>query len=114
MAASILVVEDHPDTSLAICTLLELEGYRAEGAANGREALEKLAEDDFEVVILDLVLPDISGYEVAQSLRESGKRGVAVIAVSARDVVDESQFDDYLAKPFSTEELLRKVREHVR
>lgn len=113
MGASILVVEDHADTSLAICTLLQLEGYRAEGAASGREALEKLATDDYKVVILDLVLPDISGYEVAQALKESGKRGVAVIAVSAKDTVDSSKFDDYLPKPFSTEELLKKIRDHI-
>jgi DNA-binding response OmpR family regulator len=113
MAANVLVVDDHPDTSLAICTLLELEGYRADGAATGREALDKLERDDYGVVILDLVLPDISGYEVAEELRRSGKRGVRVIAVSAKDVVDSSRFDDYLPKPFSTEDLLRKVREHL-
>lgn len=113
MGASVLVVDDHPDTSLAICTLLEMEGYRADGVGTGREALEKLLGDDYGVVILDLVLPDISGYEVAEALRRSAKRGVTVIAVSAKDTVDRTQFDDYLPKPFSTEELLHKVREHL-
>ena len=114
MAANILVVEDHPDTSLAICTLLELEGYRADGAASGREALEKIERGGFEVVILDLVLPDISGYEVAQAVKQSKRRGeVALIAVSAKDTVDSSQFDDYLPKPFSTEELLAKIRRYT-
>ncbi|MFH0810794.1 MAG: response regulator transcription factor [Pseudomonadota bacterium] len=113
MSDSVLVVEDHADTSLAICTLLQLEGYRADSAASGREALRKLAEGDYRVVILDLVLPDISGYEVVRAIKESDKRTVAVIAVSAKDVIDSSRFDDYLPKPFSTEELLRKVRDHM-
>jgi DNA-binding response OmpR family regulator len=113
MAARILVVEDHADTSLAICTLLQLEGYQADEAASGREALKKLASDDYKVVILDLVLPDISGYDVARAIREEGRRDITIIAVSAKDVVDSTCFDDYLPKPFSTEELLRKVREHL-
>jgi len=112
MAPSILVVEDHPDTALAICTLLELEGYRADGAGSGREALEKVRQNGYDVVILDLVLPDISGYDVAHALKERHE-GVTVIAVSAKDTVDSSQFDDYLPKPFSTEDLLAKIRQHL-
>lgn len=114
MGPRILVVEDHADTSLAICTLLQLEGYQAESAASGLEALEKLSHGDgFKVVILDLVLPDISGYEVAKAIRERGKGDLTVIAVSARDTVDDTQFDDYLPKPFSTEELLEKIKAHA-
>jgi DNA-binding response OmpR family regulator len=114
MGPKILVVEDHADTSLAICTLLQLEGYQAESAASGREALEKLSQPNgFKVVLLDVVLPDISGYEVARAIREGDKGDMTVIAVSARDTVDSSQFDDYLPKPFSTDDLLRKIKEHA-
>jgi len=112
MPANILVVEDHGDTSFAIRTLLQLEGYEVEEAANGRQALEKLSAGGFNLVILDLVLPDISGYEVARLLRER-HQAVPIIAVSAKDQVDASQFDDCVPKPFDTEVLLERVRRQL-
>jgi len=109
---AILVVEDHKDTAFAIRTLLQLEGYDVDEAASGEQALDKLAGGTFDLVILDLILPDISGYDVARVLREKRQR-VPIIAVSARDTVDASQFDDCVPKPFDTDVLLERVRNQI-
>jgi DNA-binding response OmpR family regulator len=107
--AVVLVVDDHADTSFAICTLLELEGYRADGASTGRQALEMVGERRYDLVITDLILPDISGYDLVRALRQR-RDYLPVLAVSARDDLDASNFDDALPKPFNNNVLLAKIR----
>jgi len=111
--ACVLVVDDHEDTSFAICTLLELEGYRADGALTGRQALEMVGARRYDLVITDLLLPDISGYDLVRALRQRTDY-LPVMAVSGRDDLDASNFDDVLAKPFANDVLLAKIQRLLR
>lgn len=117
--ARILVVEDDPGLADGIRENLELEGYVTEHAADGREALERALEDDFDLIILDVMLPSLDGFEICAKLREEA-RDVPVLFLTAkgdpRDRIQglEAGGDDYLAKPFHLEELLLRVAAIVR
>ncbi|CAI2673966.1 response regulator transcription factor [Apilactobacillus kunkeei] len=114
----ILIIED--EKSLARFVELELkhEGYETEVALDGREGLEDSLNNDYDVILLDLMLPKLNGMEVARRLRE--KKTTPIIMMTARDsVIDRvSGFDhgadDYIVKPFAIEELLARVRALLR
>ncbi|CAI2591243.1 Response regulator ArlR [Apilactobacillus kunkeei] len=114
----ILIIED--EKSLARFVELELkhEGYETEVALDGREGLEESLNNDYDVILLDLMLPKLNGMEVARRLRE--KKTTPIIMMTARDsVIDRvSGFDhgadDYIVKPFAIEELLARVRALLR
>ncbi|CAI2661247.1 MAG: response regulator transcription factor [Apilactobacillus sp.] len=114
----ILIIED--EKSLARFVELELkhEGYDTEVALDGREGLEEALNNDYDVILLDLMLPKLNGMEVARRLRE--KKTTPIIMMTARDsVIDRvSGFDhgadDYIVKPFAIEELLARVRALLR
>jgi two-component system alkaline phosphatase synthesis response regulator PhoP len=117
--SKILVVEDNEDLAFGLRTVLEFEGYEVEVAASGPGGLERAAEGSPDLVILDLMLPGMSGYEVLRALRHRGDR-VPVLILTARgeerDVVMgfDSGADDYVTKPFSTLEVLARVRALLR
>ena len=110
----ILIVEDEHK----IANLLELElrheGYETEKAADGRTGLDKALNDQVDLVILDLMLPELSGIEVCRRLRQ--KSDVPVIMLTAKDDVSDKVMgldmgaDDYMTKPFAIEELLARIR----
>jgi len=114
----ILIVED--DDKLARMIELELvhEDYAAEKAADGITGLKMAEEGDFDLILLDIMLPGMSGIEVLRRLRKS--KEVPVILLTARDeTVDkvlglDSGADDYITKPFAIEELLARIRAAVR
>lgn len=114
----ILVVED--EASLARSLQLELnhEGYHVETAQNGYEALGRISEDRWDLLILDLMLPGIDGFEVCRRIREH--TDVSIIMLTARDnTLDkvkgfEIGADDYVTKPFVMEELLARIRARLR
>lgn len=117
----ILVVEDEADILELIRYNLEREGYRVKGVETGEGALELLAKESFDLVLLDLMLPGLDGLTVCRRLKESPElRAVPVIMVTARgeeaDVVTglELGADDYVAKPFSPRELTARVRAVLR
>lgn len=109
----ILIVEDETSFSEALEFLLTKEGFSVTVAANGREALEKFAKNSFDLVLLDLMIPEISGIEVCRSIRTSSQ--VPIIMLTAKDSeVDkvvglELGADDYVTKPYSTRELLARI-----
>ena len=115
----ILVIEDEPDLRAGLQHNLELEGYKVETAADGREGLRKAREGKAALILLDLMLPGMSGLEVLRHLRETG-RETPIIIVSAkgqdRDKVAglELGADDYLTKPFGLSELTARIRAVLR
>jgi CheY-like chemotaxis protein len=106
----VLVVEDNADARLALVELLELWGYRVEGVASGEEALEKAAEEQPAIALVDLDLPGIDGFEVAQRLRQA-KKDRLLIAMSGFGQTEDRQrsfaagFDRHLVKPVDPDRL---------
>ena len=114
----ILIVED--EESIARFVELELihEGYGVEKAGDGRTGLELALSGRFDLVLLDLMLPELSGMEVIRRLRRESR--VPVIMLTARDTVMDKVYgldmgaDDYITKPFAIEELLARIRNALR
>jgi DNA-binding response OmpR family regulator len=117
--AEILVVEDNADLAFGLRTILEFEGHDVEVAGDGTSGLERARSAAPDLVILDLMLPGRSGYDVLRDLRAVGARMPVLILTARseeRDVVMgfDSGADDYVTKPFSTLELLARVRALLR
>jgi DNA-binding response OmpR family regulator len=114
MARTILVVDDETTLRETLVEALELEGYRALAAADGREALALFRAERPDLVLLDLMLPELSGVEVCRIIR--AESGVPIIMLTAKDAeVDkvvglELGADDYVTKPFSLRELTARIR----
>ncbi|KRN51997.1 two-component response regulator [Fructobacillus fructosus KCTC 3544] len=114
----ILIVEDEENLAKFVKLELEHEGYQVETVLNGREGLDLALKEDFDLILLDLMLPELNGFEVARRLREVKK--TPIIMMTARDsVIDRVSgldygADDYVVKPFAIEELLARVRSLMR
>jgi len=114
----ILVVEDDPEVSGMLCRLLRFDGYRAEAAADGRGAMRRIEADRPDGLVLDVMLPDMSGFEVCQQLklrRETNLIPILMLTALHDEASRRSGLrvgaNRYLTKPFSSEELLRELRE---
>jgi phosphate regulon transcriptional regulator PhoB len=119
--ADVLVVEDEPDIRQLIVHHLEREGFRCRQAATGAEALRAVRASTPDLVVLDLMLPEVDGLEVCRRVRgETATAAVPIIMLTAKgDEVDrvvglELGADDYVAKPFSPKELIARVRAVLR
>src|ERR1039457_6920531 len=115
----ILVVDDEPAVQQALSRAFSLERYSVAVAGDGGEALEALAGERFDVVVLDVMMPGVSGLEVCRRLRASGDRSPALM-LTARDAIDDrvpgldAGADACLVKPFALRELMARVRALLR
>jgi DNA-binding response OmpR family regulator len=115
----VLIVEDQPNVSNYLKRALEEQGYAVDMACTGREALDWAEVVDFDLIVLDIMLPEIDGIAVCRRLRAKGNQA-AILMLTARDTVDDRVIgldagaDDYLVKPFELRELLARLRALVR
>ncbi len=116
--AHILLVEDEPSLIETVRYALEREGFAVDVARDGREALDRFAESAPDLVVLDLMLPTVSGLDVCRRIRETSM--VPIVMVTAKDSEAdkvaglELGADDYVTKPFSVRELVSRIRAHLR
>lgn len=115
----LLVVEDYEPLREAVVRRLREEGYAVDAAVNGAEGWWYAESNDYDVVLLDLMLPDLDGETILRRIKAAGKR-TRVLILSAKDKVDQrvsgldAGADDYLIKPFAMDEMLARVRTLVR
>ena len=118
--ARVLVVDDEESITQLLCTALRYEGFTTASAGTGREALGTVSSFRPDLVLLDVMLPDIDGFEVHRRLTGSGTPRLPVIFLTARRETDDRirgltiGADDYVVKPFSLEELIARVRAVLR
>ena len=117
--ADILLVEDNSDLAFGLQRNLEFEGYSVEVAVDGRRGLERALDGDFDLIILDLMLPKLDGMKVLQRLRSAGASTPVLILTARGEELDKvrglrSGADDYLTKPFGVLELIARVEAILR
>src|SRR3990172_8033750 len=116
---TILVVDDEPAVRDALERALRTAGYVVRLAANGAEGLEAVADQHPDLVVLDVLMPVMDGFEACRRLREAGDR-TPVLMLTARDAIDDrvdgldAGADDYVVKPFALDELLARIRALLR
>jgi two-component system OmpR family response regulator len=118
-APRVLVVDDEPHITDLVTTAFRYDGFDADQVTSGQAALGRIAADPPDLVVLDVMLPDIDGLEITRRLRGAGVQ-VPVLFLTARDAIEDKingltiGGDDYLAKPFSLEELIARARAILR
>src|SRR3954463_14571548 len=115
----ILLVEDEPGLVLTLTDRLTREGYAVESAAEGESGLERASREPFDLLLLDLMLPRMSGFDVCRGLRRRGIETPVIMLTARGAVVDKVVglklgADDYVTKPFDMSELLARVEAHLR
>lgn len=115
----ILIVEDEPNMRLGLKDNLEFEGFDAEIAEDGKDGLTKILENNYDLVIMDVMMPNMSGFDVCRNVRKSGVTTPIILLTAKGEEIDkvlglELGADDYVTKPFSLRELLARVKAILR
>ena len=111
----VVVVDDHPDTAHVMALALKIEGFEVTTALDGTTGMLRVAQDEPDVVLLDITLPDMSGVDVARHIREVTSRNIAIIAVTSlgferdRETYRLAGFDAFCMKPVEMPELVRLI-----
>ena len=115
----VLVVEDEKDLNRVITRKLKAEGYSVDSCFDGAEALDYMEMTPYDVIVMDIMMPEKNGYQVLKEMREKGNRS-PVLFLTARDALEDHVkgldlgADDYLVKPFHFEELMARIRVMLR
>ena len=110
----ILIVEDDRELRQLLAHVLSKNGYRADGVSNGREALDAMEKDYYDLIISDIMMPVMDGYELVRTLREAGNT-TPVLMITAKDAFDDMKMgflsgtDDYMVKPVNVNEMVLRV-----
>ena len=115
----ILIVEDEPQMRMGLRHNLEFEGYTEDTAEDGRVGLEKILENPYDLILLDVMMPHLSGFDVCKKAREKGIRTPVIMLTAKGEEIDkvlglELGADDYITKPFSLRELLARIKAVLR
>ena len=120
-AAKILVVEDNQDNREMVVKVLKFNGYQVIEAVNGEEGIEKAKTEAPALILLDIYLPKMDGYEVARRLKgDTGLRDIPIIALTAhamkghREQALAAGFDGYISKPIDIRELPKQIEQYLR
>jgi CheY-like chemotaxis protein len=119
---SILIAEDNVINQMLISTILAQEGYKTFIADNGAIAVEELAKNEYDMILMDLMMPVMNGYEATEFVRENmqePKKSIPIIAVSAdvtKDIKEKCLkvgMNDYISKPYTQQELIQLIKKHI-
>jgi DNA-binding response OmpR family regulator len=115
----ILIVEDEPNMRLGLKDNLEFEGYNVEIAEDGEDGLNKILDNKYDLIILDVMMPKMSGFDVCKNARKSGVTTPIILLTAKGEEIDkvlglELGADDYVTKPFSVRELIARVKAILR
>lgn len=116
MKKKVLVVEDHPDTRSVLVLMMERWGFEVAEARNGRDALIMVEQNGFDLMVVDMAMPLVDGFEFVRRVRiQSKTANIPIIAVTALDAPEDRDrclqagCNDYLSKPFSFDDLKAKI-----
>jgi len=117
--SKILIVEDEPNMRLGLKDNLEFEGYQVDFAEDGETGLKNILEGDYNLVLLDVMLPKMSGFDVCKNVRKKGNNTPIILLTAKGEEIDkvlglELGADDYVTKPFSLRELLARIKAVLR
>jgi DNA-binding response OmpR family regulator len=117
--SSILLIEDEPEMQRGLKDNLEFEGYTIDVVGDGKEGLKRMINRTYDLVLLDVMLPGMSGFDICKRAREKGVRAPVIMLTAKGEEVDkvlglELGADDYITKPFSLRELLARIKAVLR
>ena len=115
----ILIVEDEPNMRMGLKDNLEFEGYEVECVDNGEDGLQKITGNNYDLVLLDVMLPRLSGFDVCKKAREKSVTTPIILLTAKGEEIDkilglELGADDYVTKPFSLRELIARIKAILR
>lgn len=115
----LLLVEDEVHLCEALCQILKSNGYEVDFANDGKSGLQKALLEQYDMLLLDIMLPQMDGLEVLRRVREFNKETPVILLTARGEVSDKIQgldygADDYIQKPFNSDELLARIRAHIR